>query len=188
MTVRGTRCKVCEHPHKDGIEQLISGATPLEVISRKFGPSVYSLCRHRKNHMTAEQMALLVQVGMSTSVDLEELERRESEGMLTTLLANRARAYRLLDAAEDAGDIKAAAQVIGRVHENINLTAKILGAITTHSTVNNINIASDWVDMRTGMMRVLRDYPEARKALSSFLLEFETQEKRETLERVHAEP
>lgn len=182
-----SRCKVCEHPSRGGIEVAIVHRVPLKAISRKFGPSVYSIHRHRHRHMTAAQIAAMLAAMPPTLVDLEQLERSESEGLLQTLIVNRARAYRLLDLAEESGDYKAAANLLGKVHENVALTGKLLGAITTHAThtTNNLTIAPDWIDMRTGMMKALRDFPEARKAVSSFLLEFET---RETLERVDAQP
>lgn len=164
-------CHVCEHPRRAEIELAVARKVPLRVISRKFGPSIFSVHRHGKNHMPPQLMAALVMTGTPTVIDLEALKISESEGLLQTLVVQRGRLYSLLNLAEEAGDFRAAASIHGRIIDNLNTTAKLLGEVQTHAqtVINNLTVSQDYLELRSSLVRALRPHPEALKALHAVL-------------------
>jgi hypothetical protein len=140
-------------------------------LSQKFGPSIYSLHRHRRGHMPPSLLVALETTALPTVVDLDQLRKSESEGLLQTLVVQRGRLFRLLDVAEEMGDIKAAAAVHGRLNDNVVTVAKLLGDLSTHSTttVNNLLVAPEYLQLRSALVTALRPYPDARKAVAAVL-------------------
>ena len=167
----GQRCHVCEHPRRSEIELAIARRVGYRQIEQKFGPSIYSLHRHRRGHMPPQLLVALETTALPTVFDLDALRKSESEGLLMTLVTQRARLFQLLDTAEECGDLKAAATVHGRINDNVITVAKLLGDLSTHSstTVNNLVISGEYLELRSALVRALRPYPEARKAVSVVL-------------------
>jgi hypothetical protein len=191
----GQKCAVCEHPRRAEIELATARKVGIRQIAQKFAVSQWSVQRH-KAHMPPQLSAALAATGFPTCVDLEALRKAESEGLLQTLVAQRGRLYRLLDAAEEVGDLKAAAAVHGRIDANVNSVARLLGEITTHSqtTVNNLLVAPEYVLLRSALVQALRPYPDARKAAAKVLRNLEGAEPHQTgiplktLERADVQP
>lgn len=186
-------CRVCINPRCAEIELALSRKVSLKQISRKFGPSVYSIYRHSK-HMPPQVMASLIATGTPTVIDLEALKKSESEGLLQTLVAQRGRLFMVLSAAEESGDLRAAAAIHGRINDNVNTVAKLLGEISTHSqtTVNQLLVAPEWLALRSSLLKALRPFPDARKAVAAVIKEIEGQEPHQTglpkLERADVQP
>lgn len=167
----GSRCHVCEDARRGEIELALARKVSLKQISRKFGPSIFSIYRHSKNHMPATLQAALVSTGTPTVIDLEALRQSESEGLLQTLVVQRARIYKALDAAEESGDLRAVAALHGRLDGNVNTVAKLIGDINTHAAhvTNNVYVSPEFLTFRGELVKALRPIPEARKALARVL-------------------
>jgi hypothetical protein len=185
----GNKCTVCEHPRRAEIELATARKVGIRQIAQKFAVSQWAVQRH-KAHMPPQLHAALAATGLPTCIDLDALRKAESEGLLQTLVAQRGRLYRLLDAAEECGDLKAAATIHGRILDSVGMVAKLLGEIQTHSvhTTNTLLIAPEYLALRSALVTALRPHPEARRAVSKVLCDLEGQEPHQTglrrLERV----
>lgn len=164
-------CRVCEHPRRAEIELAIARKLTLKVISRKFGPSTFSIHRHAKNHMPPHLMDALAMTGKPTVIDLEALKTSESEGLLQTLVVQRGKIWSWIEMAERDGDLRTIAALLGRLNENVSITAKLLGEVQTHSqtVINNLTVSPEYLSLRSSLVQALRPYPEARKALYGVL-------------------
>jgi hypothetical protein len=87
----GSACGICVHPQRHLIELAMMHRVPVRVLARRF-PDVGHDCffRHRRNHMPPQLKAALLAAVHPTEVDLEQLERSESEGLLGSLVSQRA--------------------------------------------------------------------------------------------------
>jgi hypothetical protein len=178
----GQHCHVCEHPRRSEIELAIARRVGYRQIEQKFGPSIYSLHRHRRGHMPPQLLVALETTALPTVVDLDALRKSESEGLLMTLVTQRARLFQLLDTAEQCGDLKAAATIHGRILDSVGMVARLLGEISTHSstTVNQLLVAPEYLTLRAGLIRALRPFPDARRAVAAVLRELEGAEPHQT--------
>lgn len=104
----GRKCNTCEHPRRAEIEISLSRNVPLDVVARRFDVGRSSLHRHKTEHMAPELTAKLKIADQIEDVDLEALRRRESDGVLQNIIAQRGRLYRIADAAAEAGDVRGA--------------------------------------------------------------------------------
>lgn len=172
----GARCLVCVHDHRADIELGLSRKVGLDTLARRYGISKSSLSRHSTNHLPPALKGAMHATGRAVDVtDLEHLRQQESENLLTNSVAFRARLFRQLDAAEESGDLRAAAAIDGRILSSLEFVGKLLGELTTHSTttVNQLLIAPEYLNFRAAVLRALRDYPAARMAVAAVIHELE---------------
>ena len=110
-----------------------------------------------------------------SAVDLEALQRSESEGILSQLVAQRARLQQHAELAVELGDVRAAVAVEGAVTANLTLVAKLLGQLVQHHEVRSTSIlvSPDYLAMRAVLVQALRPYPEASRAVGRALAELE---------------
>ena len=64
---------------------------PVRVLARRFDIPKTTIFRHRRLHMPAQLVAAIAMTQRPTEVDLEALQRSESEGLLGSLVGQRAR-------------------------------------------------------------------------------------------------
>jgi hypothetical protein len=65
--------------------------TSMRELAKRFECSSDALQRHSKRHLTPTQRAAILTAQKPTDVDLEALQRSEGEGILSQLVAQRAR-------------------------------------------------------------------------------------------------
>ena len=169
-------CHTCQHPRRAEIELALAKRQPLRFLADKFGLSIYTLHRHRKAHMPPQLKSALLAVGKPSDIDLDALRKTESEGLLQTLVVQRGRLFGLLDQAEESGDVRATVSVHKAINDNLTSVAKLLGEISTHSTVvtNNLTISPEYLALRASLVQALRKHPEALKAIRGVLAGVET--------------
>jgi hypothetical protein len=167
----GVHCKVCQHEHRAEIELGLGRRIGLKTLAAKFGMSKASLSRHAKNHLSPALKATMRATGRPTEIDLDQLRKSESEGLLGSAVALRARLYRQLDAAEETGDLRAAASIDGRILDSLGFVAKLLGEISTHNqtTITQLTISPEYLNLRAALIRALMPFPAARKAVSEVI-------------------
>ena len=102
-------------------------------IARRFGCSAAAAARHSRNHLTPAMRAAILYARKPSEIDLEALQRTEAEGILTALIAHRARHQQYIDAALEHGDIARAINADRGVISNLELTAKLLGQLVQHA-------------------------------------------------------
>jgi hypothetical protein len=134
--------------------------------------------------MPPQLLVALETTALPTVVDLDVLRKSESEGLLMTLVTQRARLFQLLDFAEEVGDLKAAASIHGRILDSVGMVAKLLGEISTHSvhTTNTLIVSPEYLSLRSALTKALRPHPEARKAVAAVLRDLEEPRQLERVE------
>jgi hypothetical protein len=172
------RCVVCTHPDKVRIELLLAGGSGQKAVGRKFGISKDSVWRHWTRHVDAQTRARLI-MGPVQMHALAAQIAEENTSVLENLRVTRAGLYQLYDAALEAGDRTAGALIAGKIHQNLQITARITGElassplISINNTQNNNAVLADspaFAAFQARLMRVLSDIPGATAAV---IAEFE---------------
>jgi hypothetical protein len=163
------------HAHRAEIELGLARRAGLKTLGTKYGLSKAALSRHQRTHMAPQVKAALKATGRATEIDLDALRKSESEGLLGTAVALRARMYRQLDQAEELGDLRAAASLDGRILDSLSFTAKLLGELSTHNqtTINQLVVSPQYLELRAALVQALAPFPAARKAVSQILRRLE---------------
>jgi hypothetical protein len=167
-------CKCCSHGDSGSIDYSLANGAQLTQLSRRFGVSVDSLKRHRARHLDPSVVAKAKRkklIGDSQEA-LEDLKRDESVNLLARLNLARARLNTAIERAEKLNDNRAIGQLVGRLHENLELVAKLLGDLSSGSTqiTNNVLVTSpDYMRLRARLVGILRRHPAAlRDVLLAF--------------------
>jgi hypothetical protein len=158
---------------------------PAAVLARRFSLHRDAIYRHRKNHMSPQLHAALLAAQHPSDIDLEQLERSESEGLLASLVSQRARLQLLSEAAFEQGEVHAATSVERAITASLELTSKLLGVLVqrTHTTSTSVLISADYLVLRAAIVRALRPFPEASAAVGRALAELELSAAKDISER-----
>ncbi len=68
------------------------------------------------------------------------------------------------------------ARVHGRLHENLQLTGKLVGDLGPRYVTNQLIISPEYLKLRQKLVGALREYPEAAQAVAGVLREIESPE------------
>lgn len=173
---RGRPCHVCQHDRRAEIELRLANNTPITTLTQKYGLKKDSLYRHRAKHMDARLIQQLQATGKPSPADLAELKRTESEGLLQTLVHERARLQRIADKAELLDDFANATRASLGSLKSSELIAKLLGDLKTGSTTHNILLMPEHHAFRTAVIQALRAFPDAKRAVLLSMQQLEKQE------------
>ena len=172
------KCAVCGHIERVKIELLLAGGAGQKAVGRKFGISKDSIHRHWHGHVTAERRAQLI-VGPVPRHALAAQVCEENTSVLANLRIVRSGLWKQFDAALEAGDRMTGALLAGKLHQNLQITARITGELASsplvqiNNTQNNVAMLMDNPEFgafQTRLIATLRNFPEARAAV---LAEFE---------------
>jgi hypothetical protein len=113
---------------------------------------------------------------LPTTVDLELLQRQESEGLLSSLIVQRARLSTYIDKALEQNNPAAAAAIERHVIAKLTLTTQLLGSIVNRTEVRSTSvlISADYLQLRHAIVAALKPFPEAARAVGAALHELET--------------
>jgi hypothetical protein len=132
---------------------------PYRHIASRHHVSTGALQRHSREHLPA----LLVKA-------YEAIERDDAEDLSGEVIKVKEDVHRLKEKAEDEGDIRAALLACDKALKALELQAKVEQLIQTSPTFN-LHLNTEWITLRTTIVRALEPYPEAResflKALTS---------------------
>lgn len=182
-------CTVCEHPDRATIELGVANRIAYHVLAQRHGLHKDAIQRHRTRHMPDHLIASLMMRGRAIDLDLDQIKETESEGLLTNLVAIRARIYKAMDVAEDNGDLMATAQLSSRMLKTLELTARLLGDLKASTKVtNNILVLPEYHGLRVALLKALLPHPEARQAVLTALHQFETPVIEGAVKRVPVDP
>jgi hypothetical protein len=175
MGKAGRACQACAHPQRHLVELALCHRLPVRVVARRFDLSKDCIFRHRRLHMPPQLIAAIMAAARPSEVDLEQLQRSESEGLLGSLVAQRARLQMLSEMAFEAGELGAATSIERAVTGSLELTSKLLGMIVQHHEVRStsILISSDYLRLRGAIVAALKPYPQAAQAVGAALAELE---------------
>lgn len=171
MAKRGPKCRICTHGKRHLIEMGLTLGTPYSVLAARFGLSDWTLCNHKRHHLSPAQQAAIIASTRPEAIDLEQLERCESEGLLGALVAQRARLQQLVELAMELGDIGKGISAEHAIRENLQLVAKLLGQLVQRHEVRStsILISPDYIQLRQAILAALAPHPEAARAVSRAL-------------------
>jgi hypothetical protein len=179
----GPACQVCIHKHRHLLELGLVHRVPVRVLSRRFELSKDSIFRHRRLHMSPQLVAAMLVAQCPSDVDLEDLQRSESEGLLANLVAQRARLQMLSELCFEQGELSAATSVERAITQSLELTSKLLGMIVQRTSTTNILISADYLQLRQTIVGALRPFPEAATAVGSALAALELEAAEDIAER-----
>jgi hypothetical protein len=168
-----TSCLTCNSGERGAIEHSRASGATLGKLSKRFSLSKASLQRHFSGDHVApalrDKQKAIALVG--SECDLKILREQEQDGLLRHVASQRGKLYGLLDRAEDLGDIKTAAQVHGRITQNLRLGADVLGMIGASTTTINqsLVISPDYLRLRSALLQALGPFREARLVVAAAL-------------------
>jgi len=127
------KCGACAHPKRELIDFGLITMTPKQVLAQRFDLSVDCLSRHAKHHLPPQIRAALMTQLAPSDIDLEALQRSESESLLASLIAQRARLSTMAQAALEHDLPNVAVRCENAVLANLELVSRLLGQLVSRS-------------------------------------------------------
>jgi hypothetical protein len=167
--------KIWNHEKRAQIEYDLARGVPVPVVAQTYGVARTSAYRFRRK-LPAQLKAAKMVKRLRSEADLESLRVDESRGILVDLAQQRARLLLVQDALMAAGDHRKTIFASQAIQRNIQLVGRYLGefaAVSVQQTVS-VLITPQYLDLRAALLRALKPYPEAAKAVAQALHETET--------------
>ncbi len=176
MGKTGRNCTVCAHPKRHLIDLGIVLGVGSVTLAQRFGLSKHSILRHSRAHLTAAQRAALASAAHPSEIDLAALRTSESEGLLGSLVAQRARLLSIVEMCLEGRNAHGAVSAENAIGSNLSTTAKILGQLVTHHEVRHTSVLlqPDYLRLRGALLAALRPHPAALRDVSAALHALET--------------
>jgi hypothetical protein len=162
------RCSICAHDARPQIDLAVASGLSKRAIGERFKVSPDAVWRHGKDHLTPELKAALALKLVRKEGDTRAVLLEEGAGAVEALRAIRAPLFSRFLTAVDVGDDRAAAALAGRLHEGLNLSARLTGELlpAAGTTIQNIVVSADYIRLRGELLAALRPFPEAAHAVS----------------------
>jgi hypothetical protein len=179
-------CGPCSDPNRNELDRrLLNMAVSHEsyrTISDETNYSESALKRHKTNHITVDLSEVKLAMDKAREEALQEVQAQELEtikaaaadttaarmatcvSFIDQLKEVRNHAANLLDLAEGSEDLRAAGTFLRELREQIRLWAELEGKIASQPQVN-ILLDPQWIELRTTILTVLDDFPEAKLRL-----------------------
>ena len=146
-------CTVCSHPAREAIDEALVEGVAFPALVAKYGVSKDALSRHKAKHLPAKLV-------MARAAE----EVAQADSLLDQVRDLQARAHRILDKAEGAGDLRTALGAIREVRGNLELLARLLGELNEQPVVN-LNLSPEWLELRAVIVTALEPQPEAKEGV-----------------------
>jgi transposase-like protein len=147
------RCPVCDHPQKHGIGQALVSGAPYRSVAKQFEVSDSAVYRHKTEHLPAHLLK---------AKEVEEAAR--ADDLLGQVRHLQAHALDILERAEKAGDLRTALAAISQARGNLELLGKLAGELDERPVVN-LNVSSEWLELRAVIVKVLEPHPAVHRAV-----------------------
>jgi transposase-like protein len=147
------RCTVCDHPGRHSIDEALVSGAPYRSVAKRFGLSESAVYRHKTEHLPAH---------MLKAREVEETAR--ADDLLEQVRNLQTHALVILERAEKSGDLRTALAAISQARGNLELLGKLAGELDERPVVN-LNISSEWLELRTVIVGALEPHPAAHKAV-----------------------
>ena len=145
----------------------------MNALAKRYQLGSDALGRHARNHLPPQLRARLI-AGPDLAIDLDRLRETESQSLLVHLVSLRHRLFATLDVAEELGDGRMLSTRSSQLHKNLEITGRLLGDLAVgHSSVTNILISPQYVELRHALVAALAAFPEARQAVAAVLYRLE---------------
>jgi hypothetical protein len=147
------RCTVCDHPERHSIDETLVTGAPYRSVAKRFELSESAVYRHKTEHLPAHLLK---------ARDVEELA--QADNLLEQVRNLQAHALDILERAEKAGDLRTALAAISQARGNLELLGKLAGELDERPVVN-LNVSSEWLELRAVIVGALESHPEAHRAV-----------------------
>ena len=156
-----TQCTICLSDKRHQVEIALVHRVPLRVIAKRYELSFDAIWRHGKKHLSPQMRAAILSAQRPQAVDLEQLQRSEAEGILSQLVAQRARLQLTVEQAQELGNIADVVKAEKAITDNLTLVAKLLGQLTVHHQVTHASVlvSPDYLKLRQVLTEALRPFP-----------------------------
>ena len=146
------QCSVCTHRDRDTIDKaLVEHNVSYRHLASKSGVSLSAIYRHAKNHIP-ESLATAEHAKDVVSAD-KLLDR------IGTLISQ---SEELLEYGRSKGKTQAWKGGLEELHKNTLLLAKVTGELSEQPQINIVT-NPQWIHLRTDLIQILSNFPEARK-------------------------
>jgi hypothetical protein len=174
-------CKVCAHERRHLIEIGLTHHVPIRTLGARFGLKPSTIYRHAKLHLPPQTRAAILAAQKPSEVDLEALQRSESEGLLAQLVTQRARLQQLSELSAELGDVRGAVAVERATTANLELVGRLLSQFTVHHEVTHrsVLVSPDYLRLRSTLLKALAPFPEAMRAVAAALHSLEAEAARD---------
>jgi hypothetical protein len=146
-------CTVCSHLARKAIDEALVEGVAFPALAAKYGVSKDALSRHKAKHLPAKLV-------MAQAAE----EVAQADSLLDQVRDLQARAHRILDKAESAGDLRAALGAIREARGNLELLARLLGELNEQPVVN-LHLSPEWLELRAVIVTALGPHPEAQESV-----------------------
>jgi len=147
------RCTVCDHPERHSIDEALVSGAPYRSVAKRFGLSESAVYRHKTEHVPAHLLK---------AKDAEEAAR--ADDLLEQVRNLQVHALDILERAEKTGDLRTALAAISQARGNLELLGKLAGELDERPVVN-LNVSSEWLELRAVIVGALEPYSEARESV-----------------------
>jgi transposase-like protein len=164
------RTAIRDREDRAQIEHELATGKSVRAIARKYNVHEAALYRHRKLLPPQLKAAYLVNF-LKPGEDLEKLKQEESDSWLRGMASQRARLLLQQDKAMEEDNEQAVARLAGKIHQNMEIVGRYLGELQQHSThtIVNLTMTPEWLAFRTKLMKALKPYPDAMRAVAQAL-------------------
>jgi hypothetical protein len=148
-----------------------------DSIGRRYGLSPHSVQRHGRHHIPPQLKAAVQHALHPSAVDLDALKVSEGEGLLHSLVHQRARLAQHIELAVEVGDPGAAIRGEAAITGNLQLVSKLLGVLVNVSEHRHQHLLThpQYLQLREVLLKALAPFPEARIAAGRALAGIEVQ-------------
>src|SRR5262245_10693858 len=183
-------CSVCNSPQRREIELALVTRLPVSTIAARWGVSRDSAWRHGRLHLTPVQRASYLTALKPSGIDLEELQRNESQSLLAQLLAGRAKLQTYSATSFETGQLSVAVSAERGVTENLSLVSKLLGMLVQRHEVahTSLLVSPSYLELRETLLRVLRPHPAAAADVAKALSELESRAAKDITAAANGKP
>jgi len=172
------KCGACHHPKRELIDLGLITGTPKATLAQRFDISVDTLSRHAANHLPPQVRAAIMTQLAPSDIDLEALQRSESESLLASLIAQRARLSTMATSAIEHDLPNVAVRCESAILANLELVSRLLGQLVHRSEIvqKSYLLTPSYIRLRKVLVDTLRPYPEIAAKVAAAIAEIEDDE------------
>jgi hypothetical protein len=144
---------LCDHPERYDIDETLVTGAPYRSVAKRFELSESAVYRHKTEHLPAHLLR---------ARDVEAAAR--ADDLLDQVRNLQAHALDIVERAAKVGDLRTALAAISQARGNLELLGKLAGELDERPVVN-LNVSSEWLELRAVIVGALEPHPEARGAV-----------------------
>jgi hypothetical protein len=146
------------HEQRPAIDHALVDGRSAHALAARYQLSHDAVSRHKATHMPEHLVKAREAEEVGHALDIVQQLKLINEHSVA-----------ILTEARQAGNPLVALKAVERIHKQVELQARLLGELNERPQVN-VLVASEWLAIRSTLLRVLQPNPEARAAVAEHLL------------------